>query len=244
MKKLSVVLPCFNESKNIPYVLERFDKVINRDDIEVIFIDNGSTDDTYKVLKNLTPKYNFAKVEKIKFNRGYGNGIKRGLQVAKGSFLSWTHADMQTDPNDIIRGLNIIESFPNSDKIFIKGLREGRNLVDNFFTIGMSIFESLLLISPLWDINAQPTIFHRELFDSVIESPDDFSLDLFYYYVALKKKYKILRLKVFFGDRYYGSSKWNINWKSRIIFIIRTISFSFNLIKKLNINKKLLFKKN
>ena len=243
MKKLSVVLPCFNESKNIPYVLESFDKVIKRQDIEVIFVDNGSTDDTYNVLKKLIPKYNFAKVEKINFNKGYGYGISRGLQVAKGSYLSWTHADMQTDPNDIIRGLSIIESLPNSDKIFIKGLRKGRSLVDNFFTIGMSLFESILLISPLWDINAQPNIFHRELFDSVIEYPYDFSFDLFYYYVALKKKYKILRLKVFFGDRYYGSSSWNINWKSRLKFIFRTISFSFNLIKKLKINKKLLFKK-
>ena len=53
MKLLSVVLPCFNESKNIPYILDRLDKVIKRDDIEIIFVDNGSTDETYNILYTL-----------------------------------------------------------------------------------------------------------------------------------------------------------------------------------------------
>ena len=66
MKKLSVILPCFNESKNLPYVLEKFCKVINSDDIELIIVDNGSEDNTLKILEELIPKYSFAKLEKLK----------------------------------------------------------------------------------------------------------------------------------------------------------------------------------
>ena len=68
MKKLSVILPCFNESKNLPYVLEKFGKVINSDDIELIIVDNGSEDNTLKILEELIPKYSFAKLEKVKVN--------------------------------------------------------------------------------------------------------------------------------------------------------------------------------
>ena len=233
MKKLSVILPCFNESKNIPFVLERFNKVIIRDDIEVIFIDNGSTDNTQKVLEELIPKFKFAKFVKLIENKGYGYGILSGLKLAKGKYLSWTHSDMQTDPKDIIKGLNIIESLSGEERIFVKGLRTGRDWKDLLFTVGMSIFESLLLLTPLWDINAQPNIFSRELFDNLEESPNDFSFDLYYYYLAVKNKYKIIRFKVNFGKRYFGISSWNINWQSKLRFIFRTIGFSFKLIYKL-----------
>ena len=159
MKKLSVILPCYNESKNIPYVLEKFGKIIQRDDIELIFVDNGSNDNTLKILEKLIPKYSFAKLKKVKVNKGYGYGIKSGLKIAKGKYLSWTHADMQTDPEDVIRALNIIESLDSEEKLYIKGKRKGRPLSDEFFTVGMSFFESILLLTPLWDINAQPNIF-------------------------------------------------------------------------------------
>ena len=184
-------------SKNIPFVLERFNKVIIRDDIEVIFIDNGSTDNTQKVLEELIPKFKFAKFVKLIENKGYGYGILSGLKLAKGKYLSWTHSDMQTDPKDIIKGLNIIESLSGEERIFVKGLRTGRDWKDLLFTVGMSIFESLLLLTPLWDINAQPNIFSRELFD-LEESPNDFSFDL-YNILAVKNKYKIIRFKVNLG---------------------------------------------
>ncbi len=242
MKKLSVILPCFNESRNIPYVLERFSKVINRDDIELIFVDNGSDDNSLKIFKELIPKYSFAKLEKVKVNKGYGYGIISGLKVAQGKYLSWTHADMQTDPYDVIRGLNIIESYKSGEKLFIKGKRRGRRFSDEFFTVGMSFFESILLLTPLWDINAQPNIFSRELFDNLKGSPNDFSFDLFYYYMAVKNKFKIIRFDVSFGKRYFGHSSWNINWLSKIKFITRTLSFTFKLLFKINFSNELNYK--
>ena len=242
MKKLSVILPCFNESRNLPYVLEKFREVINRDDIEIIFVDNGSQDNTLEILEELIPKYSFAKLKKVKVNKGYGYGIKSGLKVAQGKYLSWTHADMQTDPKDVIKALNIIETCDAKEKLFIKGKRQGRPWIDNFFTIGMSFFESILLLTPLSDINAQPNIFSRELFDNLKGSPDDFSFDLFYYYLATKNNYKIIRFEVDFGKRYYGRSNWNINWLSKIKFIARTVSYTFKLILKINFSNEVNYK--
>ena len=115
--KLSIVVPCYNEAKNIPLILERFSAVIKREDIEVILVNNGSTDQTAKILKEWIPKYSFARTVLVEKNQGYGYGILQGLQSCKSEYVGWTHADMQTDPADVIRGLEVIESkkYPGID---------------------------------------------------------------------------------------------------------------------------------
>ena len=53
--KLSVVIPCYNEGKNIPVILGGFKEIIKRDDIEVIIVNNGSDDNSKDILSNLLP---------------------------------------------------------------------------------------------------------------------------------------------------------------------------------------------
>lgn len=230
--KLSVIIPCFNEAENIPLILSRFNEVINRNDIEVILVNNGSNDDSENVLANLLPKYSFAKTTKVEINQGYGFGILSGLKIAQGEYIGWTHADMQTDPNDVIKALNIIEK-ENCEKILVKGNRKGRPLFDVFFTFGMGCFETLLMGQFLWDINAQPNIFSRELFEKWQNPPFDFALDLFALYEAKRKKYKIVRFPVVFPERLHGKSHWNTGLQAKWKFIKRTIEFSFKLKKGL-----------
>lgn len=229
--KLSIVVPCYNEEKNIPIILERFASCIYRDDIEVILVNNGSVDRTAEVLEELLPRYVFARTVLVKVNKGYGYGILTGLAEATGEFLGWTHADMQTDPKDIIKALKIIESKNNEKNIFIKGNRKNRNFFDTFFTFGMSIFETFYLGKKLYDINAQPNIFHRSFYDEWKNPPYDFSLDLYVYYMARLKKLEIVRFQVLFPKRQHGHSSWNTGMKAKWKFIRRTIDFSINLKK-------------
>ena len=97
MKKLSIVIPCYNESKSIPYLLEQFTEVIGTRDIEVILVDNGSVDETPAVLAALLPRYQFVKTTRVDKNQGYGFGILSGLRIGTGDFLGWMHADLQSD---------------------------------------------------------------------------------------------------------------------------------------------------
>lgn len=232
--KLSIIVPCYNESKNIPLILEKFASVIKRDDIEVLLVNNGSTDNSEEILKDLIPKYYFAKVVKVDINQGYGFGIVSGLREAKGEFIGYTHADMQTDPADPIKALEILENEPNAKNCFVKGDRKGRPLFDQFFTIGMSLFETIYLQTKLWDINAQPNIFHRSFFESIQnDCPKDFSLDLYFLYMAKKNGLKIIRFDVIFPERIHGTSSWNSGLGSKWKFIKRTVEFSFKLKKEL-----------
>ena len=93
----------------------------------------------------------------------------------------------------------------------------------------MSLFETFLLGKLIYDVNAQPTVFPRKFFNSWINPPKDFSLDLYSYYLAKKNNYKIRRIRVNFLKRISGQSKWNINFVSRIRFILQTIKYSLKL---------------
>lgn len=229
--KLSIVVPCYNEAENIPLILEKFNSVIKRDDIEVILVNNGSKDNSSDVIANLIGKYKFATTTLVEVNQGYGYGILQGLKVAQGEYIGWTHADMQTDPEDVIKALNIIEKNNNSKKIFVKGNRKNRHLFDQFFTSGMSMFESVYLGEKLYDINAQPNIFHRSFYENWSNPPYDFSLDLYALYLARKNKLQIERFDVIFPERIHGESSWNNGLSSKWKFIKRTLDFSFKLKK-------------
>lgn len=229
--KLSLIIPCYNEAANLPLLLERCSLVVSRPDVEVILVDNGSTDESARVLAELLPRYPGCRSVRVDVNQGYGFGILAGLRAGDGEYLGWTHADMQTDPMDALHALDLIES--HGSPAYAKGRRYGRPLVDVAFSMGMSAFETGLLGKPLWDINAQPNIFPRTFFEDCVNPPHDFSLDLYVYFMAKKKGLDVLRFPVRFGERAHGNSHWNVNWAGKRKFIRRTIDFSFQLKKSL-----------
>lgn len=229
----SLVVPCYNESKNIPFVLDNAKEALISRDIELILVDNGSTDETQKVLADLLPSYSFARSVQVTENQGYGHGILAGLRAAKGTVLAWTHADMQTKPADVVKGLEYFDGNRDPDRLFVKGLRQERPLGDRVFTAGMGIFESLLLRSRLRDINAQPTMLGRGFFDKWQDPPKDFSLDLYAFVMARKNGLEVKRFPVVFAERAHGVSHWNIDWRSRVKFIRRTLAYSFGLLRTL-----------
>lgn len=230
--RFSLVIPCYNEAANLPLLLERCKELTVRPDVEVVLVDNGSTDSTAEVLEHLLSKFSRCRSIRVDKNRGYGFGIVSGLKVAKGEILGWTHADMQTDPQDALLGLELFEKY--GDNIFVKGRRYGRPFMDVVFTVGMSVFETFLLARPMWDINAQPTMFSRRFFESWTAPPGDFSLDLYAYYHAQSYGLKVHRFPVRFGERAHGVSHWNVNWAAKRKFILRTVDFSLQLKKKIS----------
>lgn len=229
--KFSLVIPCYNEAANLPLLLERCKELASHPGMEVVLVDNGSTDSTPEVLAQLLPRFPGCRSIRVPVNQGYGYGIVAGLRAAEGEILGWTHADMQTDPLDALKGLRFFDRDPHA--VFVKGRRYGRPVADVLFTIGMSIFETLLLRKPLWDINAQPTLFPKAFFNTWAQPPSDFSLDLYAYFKARAAGLPIKRFAVRFGERAHGVSHWNVNWAAKRKFIKRTVDFSFELRRKL-----------
>ena len=227
------MIPCYNEEENLPFLFKKLEKILGIDEFEIVLVDNGSKDNTFSVIKSFRDKYKNINCLKLKKNIGYGNGILKGLEVSSGKILAWTHADMQTNPEDILIGLKFFNN--GSEKVFVKGIRNGRPFADRFFSIGMSIFSSFILRSFFWDINAQPTMFRSSFLKELEDAPNDFSLDLFVYYLARKKNYKISRFPVFFNKRLFGMSSWNKDFKSKLRFISRTFFFTLDLAKRFDL---------
>nr|WP_246654332.1 glycosyltransferase family 2 protein [Azospirillum formosense] len=229
-----MVIPCYNEARNLPLLLARAGEAFVRPDVELVLVDNGSTDDTPSVLRDLLPAHPFARSVRVEVNQGYGFGILSGLRAARGRVLGWTHADMQTDPADALTGFALFDGAADPDRLFVKGRRQHRPLGDAVFTAGMGMFETLLLRQPMWDINAQPTLFGRGFFESWDDAPHDFSLDLYAFYMARARGLEVKRFPVLFGERAHGVSHWNVNWRAKAKFIRRTVDFSLALRKRIS----------
>jgi glycosyltransferase involved in cell wall biosynthesis len=231
---LTVVIPCYNEARNIPLLLARFAEKLDRPDVELLLVNNGSQDDSAAVLADTLPHYPFARTVLVPVNKGYGFGILSGLANTTAPYIGWTHADMQTDPYDLIRAMHILEKANWPTDLYVKGNRKGRPLFDDVFTMGMSLYETVYLGAPLWDINAQPNIFHRSFYERWDNPPHDFSLDLYAYYMAHHLRLRLQRFPVRFPERIHGTSSWNTGLAAKKKFIRRTLLFSKELKQRLH----------
>ncbi len=237
--QLSVVIPCYNEAKNIHHIVAKL-KALLRDkphsECEVILVNNGSIDNTAHILnEELLGIEENIRIVTVAENKGYGYGILFGLNEAKGTYLAWTHADLQTDPADVFKALDIILT-NNNKPILVKGYRRNRKWSEALFSSCMAIISSIVLRKRLTEINAQPKLFHRYFYDTIKDNaPYDFSLDLYFLYHA-KSRGKIVDFPVFFLPRLYGEAKGGSgsSFKVKFKLIKRTLLYIFQLNSRLN----------
>ena len=232
MLEAEIVIPCFNEAKNLKKLVSECEKVTRLSEYQVgfILVNNGSTDGSDKTFLELLAGIDSINYVSLTHNQGYGGGVLAGLEQATAPISGWTHADLQTPLADCLTGVRRI----HNGEDFAKGRRTGRNASDKLFSLGMGLFESVLFRRRLFEINAQPTIFRTELVKQWEKPPSDFSLDLYALVMASKGGFKISRFPVKFLPRQFGESKWNLGFRSRVKFIRRTLSYSFVLRRALN----------
>tara|TARA_B100001057_G_C22845145_1_gene948711 strand:- start:626 stop:1315 length:690 start_codon:yes stop_codon:yes gene_type:complete len=106
--KISIVIPCYNESKTIKTLLDKVNKLETYKK-EIIVIDDCSDDGTKEILENIDKKEN----QKVLFNdinSGKGFCVKRGISQATGDVIIVQDADLEYDPNDIPKLIEPIKS--------------------------------------------------------------------------------------------------------------------------------------
>ena len=211
---LSLFVPCYNEAQNVALFIERLAELAPTVSypFEVIFADGGSDDGTPDVIRvQATARgLGFISVEEMPPRGGYGRDIMAGLAVAQADVLAWTHADMQTDPKDVLDAYSLYQSqIADYPRLLIKGKRKNRPFFDVLFTLGMQVFTLATVKMNISDINAQPKMFSREFYSEHMlqGAPDDFSLDLFTLIQARRHNFIVQTLPVVFADRAHGEAK-------------------------------------
>lgn len=102
MKKITIVIPTYNESNTIEEILQRVQQQkIDAIELEVLVIDDGSTDNTVEILENNPGLY--SKLIKQPVNGGKGAAVKAGLAVAQGDYILFQDADLEYDPDDYVK---------------------------------------------------------------------------------------------------------------------------------------------
>lgn len=116
--KLDVIVPCFNEEGNLLLFNETLKKELVNVDYQVIYVNDGSTDNTYNVLKDIyNENKNNTKV--INFSRNFGKdaAIYAGMVQSKGKYAAVIDADMQQHPKYLIQMLDFLENNPDYDQV-------------------------------------------------------------------------------------------------------------------------------
>jgi glycosyltransferase involved in cell wall biosynthesis len=99
LSEISVFLPCYNEAKNLPILLNRINETLPSlsDRFEVIVVNDGSTDNTIQVIKELQPKYPHLRLVNHTRNLGYGMALRSGFKAARFEWIFFTDGDNQFD---------------------------------------------------------------------------------------------------------------------------------------------------
>ena len=152
-----------------------------------------------------------------------------------GSPLAWNrhgNIDLSNKRNFRTRSSVLIE-YKNTN-ILLKGKTKGRNLIDYFFTFGMSLICTIYFKKVLFDINAQPKMFYKDFkYHLFKDAPNDFSLDLHFLLSGKKNNFKILNHPVYFNKRNAGIAKGGGgSLKNKIKLIKRTFNYILETKKK------------
>ena len=231
---LSLVLPCFNEEKNIKHLYEEFIQIPLVDyKSELILVNNGSSDNTGfeidKIIKINNSKKNNISVKKgtLEKNEGYGGGISAGLKSTTGQYIGWSHADLQTPLEDFFRLFQIVK---NKKNIYGKGYRVNNRGYDGIISRFHEKLASFILGHEMEEINAQPKIFSRDVLEYFKDIPKNWTvLDTYSTYICLANKVEIVKMDVVFKTRIHGHSKWKNNLGTFIKYIFCNVVYLIKL---------------
>ena len=205
-KRVSVIVPAYNEERNIDAVLIRLLKVTKKlSCAEIIVVDDGSTDSTPKKVEH------FKSVRLIKHNtnRGKGAAITTGLKNSNSNIFVIQDADMEYLPEDIPNLLEPILS-GRADVVFGSRFKGKCNDMSFSHTLGnkiLSTMTSLLCLVSVSDVMTGHKVFTREAIGSCDLSERSFAVEIEIASKTLNKKFKFVEVPIRYCYRKNGLSK-------------------------------------
>lgn len=224
-KKISVVVPCYNEEQAIPYFYEEIVKIskkMNYLDFEYIFVDDGSKDNTLDILKKYSKKDK--RVRFVSFSRNFGKeaAMYAGLNYAKGDYVTIMDADLQ-DPPSMLEEMYRLINEEGYDCVGTRRVtRKGEPPIRSFFArMFYKIINKMSKIEMV-DGARDYRLMTRQVVDAIISLKEynRYSKGIFSF-VGFKTKW----LEYENVERVAGETKWSF-WKLLIYAIEGIVGFS------------------
>lgn|SRR3989344_212126 len=225
MKKLSIIIPAFNERATVEEILRRVVNASTPDyKKEIIVVDDGSSDGTEKILKKLTGMFPFTLLRHEK-NMGKGAAIKTALKIITGDAVLIQDADLEYDPNDYQK---LLDAFGEETHV----VYGSRNLVKTkrgyfFYFLGgkfLTVLLNTMSGSSLSDINTCYKLFSKEVIDKIGVRSDGFEFCEEVTVKVLKSGYKIKEVPISYYPRKFSEGK-KIRFVDGIIAILTILKY-------------------
>ena len=223
---LSVIVPVFNERSTVAELIRRIRAVELPVDIEVIVVDDGSSDGTDKVLTALGDST--VRVIDHEYNRGKGAAIRTGLAAARGDLVLIQDADLEYDPFDWPR---LLDPILRRKAQVVYGSRftgERKNMLPlhwlgNRF---LSLVTNLLYSSTLSDMETCYKMFDRRVLEGITIESDRFDFEPEITAKILRRGYRIYEVPISYAGREPDEGK-KITWRDGFGALRALIKFRF-----------------
>ena len=223
MTKFSIVVPFHNEEESVTALYARLKQVMEQvgDSFELVLVDDGSTDRTYKLLEEIAAVDSRVLVVKLRRNFGQTSALSAGFDHAAGEFILAMDGDLQHDPNDIPA---FVEKLDEGYDV-VSGWRKVR--IDNFFlrripSACANWIMARLSGVPIHDFGTTFKAYRRELIQSI-----PLYGEMHRFIPALASWYgaSICEIPIRNAPRERGKSHYGLGRTFRVFFDLMTIRF-------------------
>ena len=205
---LSIIVPCYNEEKAVPYFYEELHKYLleMKVDYEIIFVNDGSKDNTKQVCLDL--KENDENIFVVEFSRNFGKeaAILAGLNVCRGDYVVLMDADLQDPPSLLPELYSLVVQGEYDSAATYRVNRKGEPPIRSFFARTFYKLINKMIDVEIVDGARDYRLMNREMVDAVLSLNEyyRFSKGIFPW-VGFKTKY----LEYENVERVAGETKWN-----------------------------------
>jgi glycosyltransferase involved in cell wall biosynthesis len=203
---VSVLVPAKDEAENLPLFMELAAEAFARTpDVhyEVVVVDDGSVDDTWRVLRELESRYHFLHAVRHRSRRGIADALRTGYLESSGPVLVFYPADLQFKPEDIPR---LVAPIIAGDADMVTGFKEGK--YEKAFVSGIyNRLSRTLFHVPVKDLNSVKA-YRREIMDTLPVRPD---WHRYMIVIAAAEGFTVTEIPVPLYPRHAGRSKFGLS---------------------------------
>lgn len=213
--EISVVVPVFNEEENLPLLIPKLAEVLKglRQPYEMIFVDDGSSDGSRRMLKEFASQYPSLRIIRFKKNRGLSTALYAGMKEVRGNTIITLDSDLQNDPADIPKLMKYLDDYDMAT-----GWRQKREdpWVKKISSKIANAIRNRLTGEDIKDSACTLRVFKKKCLKDIKAFN---GMHRFLSTLARMEGYRIIEVPISHHPRRYGKSKYNIRnrmWRSFI----------------------------